>query len=206
MGNRSFIDPYFPPLNTSITGGTTDFKKRVQWRRPGDFFRRDDFSLYSGGIEPGDIMQGELGDCWFMCALSSLAERPQLVERLFLTKEVNQAGIYTVKFCKGGEWVNVTVDDYFPCYVMGQPIFSRSHGTELWVLLLEKAFAKLHGSYMQLRGGWVNEGMIDLTGCPTLTYKFEKEDVRQMIENDLLWVKFKSYDDEGSLLTASTPG
>lgn len=94
-----------------------------------------------------------------MSSLASLAERPQLVERLFVTKHYNQEGVYRVKICKNGEWVYVTVDDYFPCYVDGGPIFSRAHGNELWVLLLEKAYAKLHGCYMNLRNGYANEGM-----------------------------------------------
>jgi len=37
-------------------------------------------------IEPGDIKQGLLGDCYFLCSLSSLAERPNLIRRLFETK------------------------------------------------------------------------------------------------------------------------
>ncbi len=77
-----------------------------------------------------------------MSALASLAERPALVERLFLTKEVNPHGLYRVKLCKNGEWVTVTIDDYFPCYAMGGPIFSRAHGNELWVLILEKVIYK----------------------------------------------------------------
>jgi calpain-15 len=119
---------------------------------------------------------------------------------------VNREGIYTVRFCKGGEWVTVTIDDYFPCFLMGQPIFSRSNGNELWVLILEKAYAKLHGSYYALRGGWVNEGMIDLTGCPTLTYKFDDDKVKLMISNDTLYGKLRVFDDDQCLITASTPG
>jgi calpain-15 len=47
------------------------------------------------------------------------------------------------------------------------PIFSRANGNELWVLLLEKAYAKLHGNYQLLKGGYCNEALIDLTGCPS---------------------------------------
>jgi len=67
----------------------------------------------------------------------------------------------------------VTVDDYFPCYPMAGPMFSKAHGNELWVLLLEKAYAKLHGCYYLLRGGFANEGLIDLTGCPSQSFYFE---------------------------------
>lgn len=91
---------------------------------------------------------------------------------------MNAAGIYQLSLCKNGSWVTVTVDDYFPCAPNGAPIFSRAHGNELWVLLLEKAYAKLHGSYLRLRGGWANEGMLDLTGCPTEVYEFSNKDVQ----------------------------
>ena len=124
-------------------------------------------------------MQGTLGNCWFMCALASLAERPKLVENLFITKTKNKEGIYKIKFCKNGEWVEVTIDDYFPCLPKGNPLFSRAHDNEMWVLLIEKAYAKLHGNYFTLRGGFANEGMIDLTGCPTSTYDFECEQVKK---------------------------
>ena len=122
-----------------------------------------------------------------MCALSSLAETPHLVERLFITKSYNQDGLYRVRLCKNGEWVEVTVDDYFPCSQDGGPVFSRSNGNELWVLLLEKAYAKLHGNYFALRGGFANEGMIDLTGCPTELYDFDDPDCQELIRNGSLF-------------------
>lgn len=67
-------------------------------------------------VEPNDVKPGVLGNEWFLSALAILAERPALIERLFITKEINEFGIYRVKFCKNGEWVTVTVDDFFPCY------------------------------------------------------------------------------------------
>ena len=163
------------------------FKYEIHWRRADEFLREDKSKgltaadVFYGGVEPNDIKQGSLGNCWFMCALASLAERPKLVENLFLTKSKNKEGIYRIKFCKNGEWVEVTVDDLFPCYPFGPPLFSKAHGNEMWVLLIEKAYAKLHGNYFTLRGGFANEGMIDLTGCPGSNYDFETPKVRKMI-------------------------
>ena len=88
------------------------------------------------------------------------------IDRLFITKEYSKLGIYRVKICKNGEWVTVTIDDLFPCYPMGGPMFSRCYGNELWMLILEKAYAKIHGSYFSIKNGNSIEGIADLTGCP----------------------------------------
>ena len=90
--------------------------------------------------------------------------------------------MYRVKFCKNGFWQEVTIDDYFPCYEKeGKiiPFFSRANGPELWVLILEKAYAKLHGNYWTLRGGFASEGMIDLTGFPTECFDFNDPMVQE---------------------------
>lgn len=100
--------------------------------------------IFQDDIDPNDIKQGFLPDCWFLSALSCLAERPALVRRLFVTKEYNKEGIYRIKLCKNGEWHLITIDDYIPCYFNGGPMFSRANGEELWVMLLEKAYAKMH--------------------------------------------------------------
>lgn len=170
-----FIDVEFTPADSSVYNQAAEspFDVIIHWRRPEDFMSVDysqgllEPSIFYESIEPNDIRQGALGDPWFISALATLAERPALVERLFITKEVNQYGIYRVKVCKNGEWTTITIDDFFPCYPEGGPIFSRGHGNELWILLLEKAYAKLHGNYFQLRGGFTNEALIDLTGCPS---------------------------------------
>lgn len=102
---------------------------------------------------------------------------PHLVERLFITKEYNEEGIYRLKICKNGEWQEVVVDDYFPCVPNGLPMFSRGHGNELWVLLLEKAYAKVHGGYKNIVAGKPHEAMQDLTGCPTTCFSFTDDKV-----------------------------
>ena len=35
---------------------------------------------------------------------------------------------------------------------------------QLWASLVEKAYAKAHGSYQSISGGWVAEALLDLTG------------------------------------------
>lgn len=67
---------------------TTELSKpfkgeNIVWKRPCEFMTSKPEVFRT--IEPNDIKQGQLGDCWFMCALASLAEVPSLVERLFIT-------------------------------------------------------------------------------------------------------------------------
>jgi calpain-15 len=157
-------------------------------------------------IEPNDIRQGSLKDGWLLCAIACLAERPALVERLFVTKEYNQNGIYELRLFKNGELRRVIVDDYFPCFPNGGPMFSRSNGNELWVLLLEKAYAKVHGGYKTLTGGLPHEAMMDLTGCPAMSLSFKEEKVQQMFNSGKLWELVKHCDEEGYLLAGATSG
>lgn len=63
----------------------------VHWRRPHQFMKADfgeglmDPKIFYETIEPNDIKAGALGDDWFLSAVSLLAERPALIERLFIS-------------------------------------------------------------------------------------------------------------------------
>lgn len=69
-----------------------------------------------------------------------------MVKRLFVRKDLNKYGIYCVWLNIGGEWTTVILDDYFPCKDYG-PVFSSGKNYELWIMLIEKAYAKVFGSY-----------------------------------------------------------
>jgi hypothetical protein len=84
-----------------------------EWRRPKDVYGEGNFSLYDK-ISPEDIYQGKLGDCYFLSSLASLAEYPDRIKRIFITKEINDAGCYAVNLFINGERRTVVVDDYFP--------------------------------------------------------------------------------------------
>ena len=85
------------------------------------------------------------------------------MRKLFVTLEANDHGnSYTVLLfdtCKK-EWVPITVDDFLPCFEKNTgptvPAFTHagSGSTEMWVSLLEKAFAKVFGGYQNISGGW----------------------------------------------------
>ena len=78
---------------------------------------------------------------------------------------MNKEGKYDLFLCRGGLWRSVTLDDYLPITQSGQEMFARANDSELWVLLLEKAFAKISGNYQMLSQGQEHEAFMDLTGA-----------------------------------------
>lgn len=204
-GGDSYIDLGFPPVMDSIdaeppprsttpagaSGGdgvveaAASTSLRFSWRRPADFLSGHQPSVFVDGLLAADVQQGQLGNCYFMCSVAALCEFPSLVRSLFLhewpdgsgsgpTHEAD--GMYDLQFCKHGQWCHVRIDDYIPCRPGGGgPVFSQANGPELWVLLVEKAYAKLHGSYYSLRSGYCFEALMDLTGAPTLYRRFDED-------------------------------
>ena len=52
------------------------------------------------------------------------------------------------------------------------PSFSKSKGSEIWVLLLEKAYAKIFGCYERIESGNESHAFNDLTGATSKSYIF----------------------------------
>lgn len=87
-------------------------------------------------VASGDVVQGELGDCWFIGALSVVATRNDLLFPLFVSCHL-EYGFFQVKLFKNGAWRVVTIDDFVPMK-WGQIRFGKcSDPNELWVPLVE---------------------------------------------------------------------
>ena len=143
---------------------------QIVWKRACDIptLNKDGkLAIFYEGIEPNDVLQGDLGSCWFLTAISSLAEWPKRIRALFANghDEPNEVGIYGVKIYKNGETTDIIVDDWLPT-LNNRPVFSHANGHELWVLILEKVWAKLHGSYHAIESGLTHTALRDLTGAP----------------------------------------
>ena len=98
--------------------------------------------------------QGFLGNCWLVSTFAALGMNPCLIGNLIYPKMYTQCGIYAVKLFIGGSWKAVILDDCIPVIAKtNRPAFTLSvRGNELWIPLLEKAFAKLAGCYEKLNG------------------------------------------------------
>lgn len=143
------------------------------------------------GFRAQDLRQGGVGDCWFMSALSVVAERHDLIARLFVDTARSAAGCYALRFFLDGAWTTVVLDDQLP--VTEQPrrpelafgaklafcrCTSHTGAQQLWASLVEKGYAKAHGSYRAISGGEIAEALLDLTGCPTLTLDLDAHHFR----------------------------
>ncbi|XP_045537341.1 calpain-9-like [Papilio machaon] len=109
---------------------------------------------------------GEVGDSNLCCAAAALALTPRLLARAAPPHSFRQGytGAFRFQFWVWGSWRWVTVDDRLPTR-RGRLITSRSALPHDYTLpLLEKAYAKLYGSYMSLREGSCARALQDLCG------------------------------------------
>jgi hypothetical protein len=130
-----------------------------------------------GDVDPSDVNQGTVGDCWLLSGISSLAEFDGAVKHLFRkTKNLDKMprgdgpNMYTITLWDLSTWkeVDVVVDERL-CVAAdgsGQLLASRpSEDGELWVCYLEKALAAHCGGWDKITGGQCTHAWALMTGC-----------------------------------------
>ncbi|CAI7878613.1 unnamed protein product [Closterium sp. NIES-53] len=176
-------------------------------KRVGDLY--DEPLFIVDGIRADDIKQGGAGDCWFLAAVATIANMPKLLESICVARD-EQVGVYGFIFFRDGEWISEVIDDQLfvthPDYADADDDMKRVFPTEkdyveavqrgsnalhfakcvdsneTWLPLLEKAYAKAHGDYSSIEGGFTGEGVEDLTGGVT-----SEIITRDILDKDRFW-------------------
>ncbi|XP_041669172.1 calpain-1 catalytic subunit-like [Cheilinus undulatus] len=161
-----FVDDMFPPDRRSIGDGLLSPADlaRVQWLRPMKLVQSPCFTV--DGVSRFDFGQGLLGDCWFLASIGALTFQSDILKQVVPDQSFDEdyCGLFHFKFWRFGRWVDVIIDDKLPT-VNGRLIFVHSRDpAEFWPALLEKAYAKVCGSYSDMSAGTPAEAMRDFTG------------------------------------------
>jgi protein tyrosine phosphatase len=178
---RQFLDPWRGDAALYVDPSTSHTRAGVVWSRIASAAL--ELPRASAPAPTPIVSQGALGDAWFLGALATVATRPELLDGLSYDHD---AAEFRCRFFKDGAWRTVLVDDRVPCFAESSvPVFAcATAGTDNWVALVEKAYAKLHGCYQALEGGTLLQGMVDLTGGAP-----ERIDVAPQGDTDSLWAR-----------------
>ncbi|CAE7748895.1 DEK1 [Symbiodinium pilosum] len=109
-----------------------------------------------GEIHPNDIIQGSVGDCWLLSAISALSELPVLRFQGAIAK------IFRKTERKSWSPVDIEIDERLCMLPDGA---HPSYDAELWACYLEKAVAIHCGGWDELEGGQCPHAWRLLTGC-----------------------------------------
>jgi hypothetical protein len=216
-GTEPWTDPLFKPVKENLCPfdkkgwilpedaidddvlGWESFK----WCRVEEIFDSKNYSVFYEGIAVEDIVQGKISDCYFLSVLGSLCKFPKMVEKLFYFKEKTKEHIYGIYFYINGHKKLVLIDDYLPYVGVGfkQFAMSKSEENEIWVALMEKAWAKINGNYIRIGcGGSPNEAF------DVLTEAYSEEVAVKPSIKDALWNKLIDGQKRGFIMTAGTSG
>lgn len=198
QNHTMYQDKKFPPEYSSIDGfhqapsnlqdhSILDDIQELTWYRPAQIFKNHTYSVMKGA-KPSGVVQGIIGDCYFIASIAALAKKPERLRKLLKVRTVSDIGLYVVSLCICGVFEEIVIDDFFPCK-QNELAFARTLNYDIWGSLLEKAWAKVHGGYLNIADGLIDETLHDLTGAPT-EYIFLHPDSDNAVDNTN-WQKLK---------------
>ena len=211
---EQYTDDIFPPNYNSLSSRNSEGEfldpkngpkrekaieaDKLKWERASNIFKDSKYLLFEDKIEPNDVNQGTIGDCYYVSSVAAMAKYPNLIYNIFLTKELNTEGYFILKFFIDGKFQKVIVDDYLPVNQKGELVFARPNKNEIWCCILEKAWAKVNGGYVNIVAGWMHEVLECFTGFPSETY------VNANIKERILWEKLEFAYNTDCICTCST--
>ena len=143
-----------------------------------------EYSIYEKGkndtddVDINDIIQGALGDCFLLSSIAAVAKaNPSLIKKLIHYNNQDEYVTVTLHILQpdGSRLATkIKVDFYFPIHRLTQKFaYAKGGDGELWVMVIEKAYAKEMGGYAAIhKGGDAAEAMAVLTGKKAKQEKF----------------------------------
>jgi hypothetical protein len=114
-------------------------------------------------------------DSWLLSAAAALAEHPPNIHNMIKNKDTSNEGIYEFTFFMNAFPLSVIIDNRLPLTAQELPINAQLTSDDAqWMVLLEKAFAKISVNYANLNRGHVQEALRMLTGRPVITYQLKE--------------------------------
>jgi len=176
-----FEDTDFPCIQSSVFYHESPPFNFV-WKRPFELTSDPKFLSLSNPSSPAsfDSILGRLGDPWFISSISLLHQTKGLFYRVVPADQSfdseEYAGIFRFRIWWFGQWQEVIIDDRLPTVNNKLVFITQLNGNIYWTCLLEKAMAKLHGSYEALKYGTTLEALADLTGGVSEMNDLKSED------------------------------
>jgi len=180
-GKRApFVDKQFPASIESFTKNPERqaLYKNLVWRRFSESIPPHDPITLFDDLNYNEITPGRLANFAFQSMIVILSGQPGVLPANFPDINDQSETVFAVWMNDGGQWRPIIVDDYFPYDPVARrwAFCSTEPNVDLWVLVLEKAFAKLYGSYDSLLKGHPAHYIHDLTGSPYDHYYFDDEE------------------------------
>ena len=112
---------------------------------------------------------------WLLSAAAALAEQPGNIHNMIKNKDTTKEGIYEFTFFINAFPLSVFIDNRLPLTAEELPINAQLTSDDAqWMVLLEKAFAKISLNYANLNHGHVQEALRILTGKPVVTHNLKE--------------------------------
>lgn len=167
-------------------------KDEYVWKRLSDVYNAKDLNIIQvpKNTDDGlcqDVIQGELGDCYFLSAISALAENPDRIKKLFPTLKVSEKGIFETLVYLHGDPTRIVLDDFVPFIEIPgmepQIAFAglNPETNNIWPILLEKVWAKCNLSYEDITAGNSAEAFEFLCPAPFDTF-YHNADTKQLFK------------------------
>lgn len=181
--------------------------REIEWKRPTDI--RSNPVLFSDGTSKYDIGQRSIGTCWFLAMVTNIADKPNLLKKVIPSDAYPVGtsaydGVFHCQFWRYGVWEDVYIDDNLPI-VYGNSVYGAHSDTdenEMWVALLEKAFARCYGSYEAITGGQSAASYVALTsGVPE-----EVDFTSGEVSPDEIFYRLTNAHRSGAMVACAVPG